>query len=156
MSDNEKLIEEAAKAMYFEDCGVAALSDDAEPFRDMARIALAVFEKVHPPTDDERVARLMARVTPLGYASALALIEAETRMLAESNEAARRSEVPGPRAQIGCPHWSPGRGSGRSPQSLPVLVTGRWWTSEPPLPAVPPPGPRSTPDSRPHPSHKPN
>mgnify|MGYP003397134218 len=41
------LIEEAAKAMYFEDCGFAALDDDAEPFRDMARVAFAVFEQAH-------------------------------------------------------------------------------------------------------------
>lgn len=52
--DREALIEEAAKAMYFEDCGVAALEDDAEPFREMARVALAVFEQAHAPTDDER------------------------------------------------------------------------------------------------------
>ena len=49
---SERLVEEAAKAMYFEDCGVAALGDDAEPFREMARAAFAVFEKAHAPTDD--------------------------------------------------------------------------------------------------------
>lgn len=56
--DREALIEEAAKAMYFEDCGVAALEDDAEPFREMARVALGVFEQAHTPTDDEREASI--------------------------------------------------------------------------------------------------
>lgn len=54
--DRKQLIEDAAKAMYFEDCGVAALEDDAEPFREMARVALAVFEGAYTPTDDEREA----------------------------------------------------------------------------------------------------
>lgn len=40
--------------------------------------------KVEAPDDDERVARLVAMVTPLGYGMALALVKAETEMLAAS------------------------------------------------------------------------
>jgi hypothetical protein len=36
-------------------------------------------------TDNDRIARIMARVTPLGYASALALVKAETKMLEQAN-----------------------------------------------------------------------
>ena len=52
MNQREQLIEDAAKAMYFEDCGVAAVDDDAEPFREMAEAALAVFEGAYTRTDD--------------------------------------------------------------------------------------------------------
>lgn len=58
-TDSEKLIDEAAKAMFEVDQkmpwpmeSTASLTD----FKDMARAALAVFEKAHTPTDDEREA----------------------------------------------------------------------------------------------------
>lgn len=57
MTDNEKLIEEAAKAIYFraDEIGinreVGQLQSEA-----LARAALAVFEKAHTPTDDDREA----------------------------------------------------------------------------------------------------
>ncbi len=54
---------------------------------------MMIDEHEHPSTDDERVARLMAMVSPLGYASALALLEAETKMLAEANIARNRGPL---------------------------------------------------------------
>lgn len=61
MNDNEKLIEEAAKAIRGvrtvtfrgEDGYLSVGSADSET---IARAALAVFEKAHTPTDDEREA----------------------------------------------------------------------------------------------------
>lgn len=59
MNDNEKLIEEAAKAIM-----EASHGEGEWEFRELieeelylrrARAALAVFEKAHTPTDDERV-----------------------------------------------------------------------------------------------------
>lgn len=54
---NEKLIEEAAKAIY--ETSVDLKFEEADEWnreitREEARAALAVFEKAHTPTDDER------------------------------------------------------------------------------------------------------
>lgn len=56
MTDNENLIEEAAKAIYFR-ADEIGLNLNVGPVQAtaLARAALAVFEKVHTPTDDERV-----------------------------------------------------------------------------------------------------
>lgn len=92
---NDKLIEEAAKALYFEDCGVAALGDDAEPFREMARAAFAVFEKAHAPTDDEREA--LARVSE--WADWLEDGAPLKPSMVTVIGMARRSEVPKPQGE---------------------------------------------------------
>lgn len=66
MTDNEKLIEDAAKAIYALDPDRQAWDGDAYGFLEpgaergrkraiaQAAVALAVFEKAHTPTDDER------------------------------------------------------------------------------------------------------
>ena len=70
MTDNKKLIEEAAKAIFAEEqCdrhqkrNAASVTEnwegrlgdaDKDEYRSFARAALAVFEKAHTPTDDER------------------------------------------------------------------------------------------------------
>lgn len=54
MTDNEKLIEEAAKAIY-------EAQVEESTCGDLARAALAVFEKAHTPTDDERGALARAQ-----------------------------------------------------------------------------------------------
>ncbi|MFJ2506307.1 hypothetical protein [Microbacterium sp. NPDC087592] len=61
MTDNEKLIEEAAKAI------VEVTVDSMDSARELARVALAVFEKAHTPTDDEREA--LAFVIEQGWAN---------------------------------------------------------------------------------------
>ncbi|QEA30407.1 hypothetical protein FGL91_18750 [Microbacterium sp. CBA3102] len=63
-TDREKLIWEAAKAMHGDDIDKGRAGDDytsmnletLDWYRDNARAALAVFEKAHTPTDDEREA----------------------------------------------------------------------------------------------------
>jgi len=58
MTDREKLIEEAAKAIlvasHGEDYDEWESSLERELYRKRARAALAVFDKAHTPTDDER------------------------------------------------------------------------------------------------------
>lgn len=95
--EREALIKEAAKAMYFEDCGVAALGDDAEPFREMARVAFAVFEKAHAPTDDEREAQGW-REAEL-YASADGDARDDFMTGWRTADRLRRSEVPEPQGE---------------------------------------------------------
>lgn len=60
MSGNEKLIEEAAKAIFEvnnrQDMTQWPRSSYQAVYRERARAALAVFEKAHTPTDDEREA----------------------------------------------------------------------------------------------------
>ena len=66
---DDRLIEEAAKAIY--ETGVSSNFEDAAEWEreialEEARAALAVFEKAHAPTDDEREALLSALDRLLG------------------------------------------------------------------------------------------
>lgn len=66
---NEKLIEEAAKAIQaldFPDHGIG-WDESTEYYRESARAALAVFEKAHTPTDDEREALRVASPVTWGW-----------------------------------------------------------------------------------------
>lgn len=86
MTDNEKLIEEAAKALkpQFESAGLVDL--DAEDYAwDAARAAFAIFEKAHAPADAPTV-----QFTARKGGKSQALIES---MLAQANQRGIRVEV---------------------------------------------------------------
>lgn len=101
-ADREKLIEEAAKAIWEEstDPGRKGYWEDeseyvADEYANQARAALAVFEKAHAPEKDERLARYMAMATPLGYQSALTVVQEMTKLLA-AEDIARRNALGAP------------------------------------------------------------
>lgn len=117
MTDNEKLIEEAAKAIrQLETDGI--LSGDLPDFEEMARAALAVFEKAlgeatvtptaHEVTSDERW------LNNLSYAATTLEASADNgdrycaRLIREHLAAAgfRRSEVPEPSADDAMSHYT--------------------------------------------------
>lgn len=103
-TDREKLIEEAAKAMHGDDIDKGRAGDDytsmnletLDWYRDNARAALAVFEKAHTPTEDEREALLRA-IEGVTYGMGR-LVGAPAAKLANAILAAgfRRTAVPEP------------------------------------------------------------
>lgn len=103
MTDNEKLIEEAAEAMLDaarELLGVETIGErPREMTREYARRAFAVFEKAHTPTDDKREALLRDLYSLRGWSGGdvVRRIEIIDRAMA----ALRRTEVPEPGAE-GC------------------------------------------------------
>jgi hypothetical protein len=112
-TNDPKLIEEAAKAIYVERWGSGAGWErgSRKPYRKQARAALAVFEKAHTPTDDEREALL--RAMRAGWAKrqewwttteAPADAPTNDEFLADAILTAgfRRSEVPEPSACASC------------------------------------------------------
>lgn len=65
MTNNEKLIEEAAKALRTQALG-GLKADHPEFYQEMSRAVLAVFEKAHTPTDAQTQAlRVLEEVEPL-------------------------------------------------------------------------------------------
>lgn len=54
MTSRDDLIEEAAKAMYSPTLWPVTAEGLKERYRSQARVALAVFEQAHAPTNDER------------------------------------------------------------------------------------------------------
>lgn len=87
---DEKLIEEAAKAIA-DVHNAGAFEKWPQGWIKEARAALAVFEKAHAPEKDERLARYMAMATPLGYQSALTVVQEMTKLLAAEDIARRNA-----------------------------------------------------------------
>lgn len=104
MTDNEKLIEEAARAILASE-GIGPEEDGTywgeatwpNAVKD-ARTAFAVFERAHTPTDDEREALERVLLTSFDYAD----IDPSVRELSDAILAAgfRRSVVPEPSAEV--------------------------------------------------------
>lgn len=108
MIDNEKLIEEAAKALTALtdaewEIATAEGTEHLAGYFDAARRVLVVFEKAHPPTDDEREA-LVKRFADLIFAHGLRAPDSTIAVIAfkEVSAGFRRSEVPEPIACPGC------------------------------------------------------
>lgn len=146
MTDNEKLIEEAAQAIYGhnpeqqpwdgEPMGLAEAGDShrANMARRQAEDAMAVFEKAHTPTDDEReaLAKVIddaadAPVSPERVRASLTLWLADAILAAGF----RRTEVPEPSTElrpcrlpqsappcIGCQCETQGEPSSEAPKKL--------------------------------------
>ena len=103
MTDNEKLIEEAATAMWADPEQWATITEPVrDDFRGMARSALAVFEKAHTPTDDEReaLARVAAKIERVPDSDAVTIDKADARILVAAGFC--RPEVPEPSALTIC------------------------------------------------------
>jgi len=101
MTDNEKLIEDVAKAIMEASHGEGEW-EFREPMEEelylrRARAALAVFEKAHTPTDDERGA-LTKRFADRIFEAGLRAPDSTLAVIAFKEVAAgfRRSEVPEP------------------------------------------------------------
>lgn len=66
---------------------IAHVDGEALYLLEAAADAIDSLTEAQDAEDNARVARLMAMVTPLGYSSALALLDSETRMMAEAARA---------------------------------------------------------------------